>query len=307
MATKKTAAKKAAGPGPVPAPAPAAALARSCRLHGSFIYQVQPTINRYGGIDLTVAAMLRMQMSHAWIRIHGTQAYSAAEKQRIRDLTAALRTAGIGVAGWGWCQGSVPLAEANLALRESESLGMTDYVADIEQGVSNAHWTPQEVTAFCQRVRANLPGSFGVTTFGLIDWHEPGLMQAALPFVDFFNPQVYWFNFPNQQMVNQFRRPDGTRYRVNEPGEYMELCIDRWVRLMGGTPKRLVVAGQAYWNEGNTQTQAEAKLVQFLSGWNGYNRVAGLNWWHLGGGSAMSHAMVERIVAARLGQKNYAP
>jgi hypothetical protein len=86
----------------------------------------------------------------------------------------------------------------------------------------------------------------------------------------------------------------------------MELCIDRWRRLMGASQKPLVVTGQAYWGEGNTQAEAEAKLEHFLGNWNGYSRVVGLNWWHLGGGQAMSHLMLERITAARLGQKNYA-
>ncbi len=305
---KKAAAKKAAQPMPAGtgnATAPLT-LPNSCRKHGSFIYQVQATVNRFGSIDLTVAAMLRAQMSHAWIRIHGTAAYSAAEKQRIRDLTAALRAGGISVAGWGWCQGESASGDAVLALRECQSLGIQDYVADIEQGVHNAHWTVQEVDTFCRAIRAGLPGTFGITTFGLIDWHSPELMTAALPYVHFFNPQVYWFNFPNTQMVNQFRRPDGTRYRRNEPGEYMELCIDRWRRLMGASQKPLVVTGQAYWGEGNTQAEAEAKLEHFLGNWNGYSRVVGLYWWHLGGGQAMSHLMLERITAARLGQKNYA-
>ena len=99
---------------------------------------------------------------------------------------------------------------------------------------------------FCRAIRADLDGQFGVTTFGLIDWHAPELMKAALPFVPFFNPQVYWFNFPNNQMVQQFRRPDGMRYRPGIPGEYMDLCIDRWNALMDTDGRPLVVTGQAY-------------------------------------------------------------
>ena len=149
-------------------------------------------------------------------------------------------------------------------------------------------------------------GGFGITTYPLIDWHEPELMQAALPFVDMFNPQVYWFHFPNKKMLAQFKRPNGKPYVADNAAEYTDLCIDRWTKLMGGTAKKLVVTGAAYWNEGNTQAEAEAKVEEFLAKWNRYGAIVGLNWWHFGGQSAMSHRMLEAITAAKLGAKPYA-
>jgi hypothetical protein len=282
------------------------ALASSFRKHGTFVYDAIETIADYGSIDLTVAAMKSAGMTHAWQRIHGTSANSGAKRTATRDLVAAMQNAGIGVAGWGWCQGADPESDAALALRETEAYGLRDYVADIEEGVNNAHWSRSKIEVLCRAIREALPGQFGVTTFPLIDWHSPELMRAALPFVHFFNPQVYWFGHPNAQMAREFRRPDGTAYRRSNPGDYMDLCIDRWNALMGTDVRPLVVTGQAYWQEGATQEESQTRLDAFLQGWDGYGRIAGLNWWHFGGRSAMSHAMLASITAAKLATKRYA-
>src|SRR5262249_27026829 len=156
------------------------------------------TIARYGSTALAIEAMQKAQMTHVWVRIHAQSAYSSASKTIIRNFIGALQAAGIAVAGWGWCQGNDPLAEAKLGVRELAWFGLLDYVADIEHGVHGANWTANEIQTFCRHVRANVTGSFGITTFPLIDWHEPQLMRAALPFVDMFNPQVYWHHFPNR-------------------------------------------------------------------------------------------------------------
>jgi hypothetical protein len=162
------------------------------RKHGTFIYEVPATIARYGTTALTIEALKDAQMTHAWVRIHAQSAYPANEKRIIATFIGELKKAGIAVAGWGWCQGSDPTADAKLAIKELTSFGLSDYIADIEQGVHGANSNVEEITGFCSRVRAGVAGGFGITTFPLIDWHEPKLMKAALPFVDMFNPQVYW-------------------------------------------------------------------------------------------------------------------
>lgn len=278
------------------------------RKHGTFIYEVPATIARYGTAALAIEAMQEAQMTHAWVRIHSQTAYSTKDKKVIAQFIADLKAAGISVAGWGWCQGNDPAADAKLALKESSSLGLSDYVADIEHGVHGANWTENEIIKFCTVIKAELTGSFGITTFPFIDWHEPELMQAALPFVDMFNPQVYWHHFPNKKMAAQFKRPNGSAYALNNAAEYAELCLDRWDKLMGATPKDIVVTGQAYWGEGEppfTQGDAEDKLDEFLASWASYNRVIGLNWWHFGGGASMSHRMRNSINKAALGSKAY--
>jgi len=282
---------------------------KAFRKHGTFIYEVGPTIARYGTSALAIEAMKEAQMTHAWVRIHNSEAaYSSGDKKKIAAFIKELVDAGINVAGWGWCQGSDPTADAKLAVKELTSFGLTDYVADIEHGVHGANWQVNEITNFCTRVRAGVTGSFGVTTFPLIDWHEPELMKAALPFVDMFNPQVYWHYFPNKKMLKQFKRPDGSAYELENAASYAELCLDRWAKLMGSTPKDIVITGQAYWGEGKPpfpQGDAEDKLDQFFGAWTGYDRVIGLNWWHFGGGQCMSHRMRNSINKAKLGTKPY--
>jgi hypothetical protein len=282
----------------------------SFRKHGTFVYEVPETVARYGTNKLTIEAMTAAGMTHAWVRIHSKTAYGAAAKKVIAQFVDDVQTAGIAVAGWGWCQGDSPTADAKLALKELAFFGLKDYVADIEQGVHGANWKTTEIKDFCSAIKDDLTGSFGITTFPLINWHEPELMKAALPFVDMFNPQVYWHHFPNAKMVKQFKRPGGAAYGKDNAPEYAELCLDLWDKLMAGDPKDLVITGQAYWGEGEppfSQDDAEEKLDEFLAGWNGYGRVIGLNWWHFGGGKSMSHRMRDSINKAKLGAKTYKP
>ncbi|CCD91662.1 hypothetical protein BRAO375_1650018 [Bradyrhizobium sp. ORS 375] len=281
---------------------------KAFRKHGTYVYEVPATIARYGTTALTIEAMKEAQMSHAWVRIHAQGPYPTNEKRSIAAFIDALKKADIAVAGWGWCQGSDATADAKLAVKELKSFGLSDYVADIEHGVHGANWELSEITNFCTRVRAGVSGSFGITTFPLIDWHEPELMTAALSIVDMFNPQIYWHHFPNKKMVTQFKRSGGAAYRQNQAPEYVDLCLDRWTKLMGGVQKDIVVTGQAYWGEGVppfSQQAAEDKLDEFLPGWSGYGRIIGMNWWHFGGGSSMSHRMRNSINKAGLGNKKY--
>lgn len=282
----------------------AAPLAKSFQGHGAFIYEASATVDDYGSVENTAAAMTRAGMTHAWVRVHGRKPFNAAEKRATQALIDGLKAAGIAVAGWGWCQGEDPRAEAGAALRELGAYGLADYVADIEPGHNNSVWTVAEVELFCKTLRQKLKGSFAISSFALIDWHQPSLMTAAAPYVDAFAPQVYWFDFPNKTMVGLFKRPDGSAYAEADPGAYADLCLDRWRLVSGQTTRPLVMTGQAYWGEsGFTQREAEDKLRTFLKYWNGYGSIAGLNWWHFGGANGMSHAMLEAITDAKLGSK----
>ncbi|PDT50839.1 MULTISPECIES: DUF2272 domain-containing protein [Sinorhizobium] len=284
----------------------ATSLAASFRRHGTFVYDPIATIAEYGSAANVAAAAKRAGMTHVWLRVHGRTAPSNGTRSANQSLVNAFAAQDIACAAWGWCQGENPSAEAALALRETERLGLSDYIADIEPGHNNSEWSASEIASFCKAVRRNLPGLFAVSGFALIDWHEPHLYAAALPYVDAFAPQVYWFNYPNTRMRNQFRRPDGTFYELDFAGAYADLCIDRWTAMMGNTPKPLILTGQAYWGEGDfDQRDAEAKLKEFLAGWSDFRRIAGLNWWHFGAGTGMSHSMHEEIVSADLGSKLY--
>jgi hypothetical protein len=270
--------------------------------HGTFIYEATSTANDYGSVDATVAAFQRVGMTHVWVRIHGIHAVS--DPKTTQALIDGLRAARVNVAGWGWCQGADAKAEAKLARAQLSKFGLNDYVADIEQGVNNANWTAAEVVQFLTEVRQGLSGTLALSTFPLIDWHEPELMRAADPLVDAFAPQVYWFRFPNKKMVEQFSKPEGGNYTVDDPVSYAQLCLDRWAAL---TSKPLILTGQSYWGEGIDQQSAQNKLDTFLANFNLWPRIIGLNWWHFGGNQAMSHHMLEAIATANLAAKPYHP
>lgn len=270
--------------------------------HGVFIYDAKQTIARYGSPQLVVQAITDCDMQHAWVRIHGRSYATAAEPTL--SLIKALKDNRIAVAGWGWCQGAQIEQEAEITLSALEKFHLEHYIADIEDGVNNAVWSTASVQKFLRILRNNLSKSqIGVSTFGFTNWHKPELMQAAEEFVDFFAPQVYWFNFPTLKMLNSVAA-DKDDFPLNDPASYARLCIKEWQKIVS---KPLVVTGQAYWGEapGFTQEKAEAKLDGFLARFDNWKQLQGFNWWHLGGKgqNAMSFSMLQTIKEAKLNEK----
>ena len=271
--------------------------------HGVFIYSAQATVERYGSASLVAKALGELDMQHAWVRIHG--ATSVHHPTPTLPLVQALQDAGIAVAGWGWCQGNNVDVEVELALTALNDFGLDHYVADIEEGVNNAHWTTTEVKKFLTQLRASLPdeSQVGVSSFGFIPWHKPELMKAANDLVDFFAPQVYWFFHPTTKVLNAMG-VSASDYPLDDAASYARLCIKAWRKYV---TKPLVLTGQAYWGEtpSYTRGEAEAKVEEFLAGFDKWNQLQGFNWWHAGGAGqdAMSFAMYEAIRAARLNHK----
>jgi hypothetical protein len=276
-------------------------IANSFRGHGTFVYLAKDTVNAFGSAAAAAQAMAHCGMRSAWVRVHGRTS-GFGHDPSTRDLVAALRAAGIAVAGWGWCQGDDPAAEAQLAIDNLAALNISDYVADIEEGVNHAHWTTAAVADFLGRVRAGMPatGSLAVSSFPVITWHSPELMKAAEPFADAFAPQTYWFHFPNAKMQKEF----GAQYPLDRAASYVDLCLADWRSI---TAKPLIATGQAYWGEGIDKAGAEAKVVEFLHDFTGWPDIVGFNWWYFGGGDAMSKPMRDAIAAAGLAAKPFHP
>lgn len=271
--------------------------------HGTFIYDAVATIERYGSPALVAAALKECDMQHAWVRVHGATGVHASYPTL--PLVEELRKQGIAVAGWGWCQGESVSVEVELALTALSQFGLEHYVADLEDGERGADWTPAEVRAFFGSLRQSLPSAqIGVSSFGFIATHKPRLMQEAEQFVDFFAPQVYWFNHPTLKILKAVKATP-SQYPLNNAVSYARLCLDAWRNVV---KKPLVLTGQAYWGEsvdGYTQATAEAKLTSFLTNFDGWGELQGLNWWHLGGRGqkAMSFGMYQAIKGARLNGK----
>ena len=112
-----------------------AVLSNAFRKHGTYVYQVPDTIARYGTAALAIEAMSAAQMTHVGSHPRSNCVYPAAGKKIIQTFIDNLKKASIAVAGWGWCQGSDPTADARLAVKELQAFGLTDYIADIEHGL----------------------------------------------------------------------------------------------------------------------------------------------------------------------------
>jgi hypothetical protein len=270
--------------------------------HGVFVYNAVATVNRYGSPQDVVNAVKDLDMQHVWVRIHGSS--DMYDVELTQTLIEALRNADIGVAGWGWCQGANVSKEARLALNALNKFGLTHYVADIEQGVNNSNWTADEITKFFTKLREGLPSNakFALSSHGFIFWHEPSLIQAAHPLVDFFAPQVYWFWHPGKKMLKALGVLVDD-YPLDDPSSYARLCSYAWRQV---TSKPLIITGQAYWGEvpDYTQSLAEDKVKTFIGGFSDWSSIQGLNWWHLGGKSqnAMSYSMYTLLREAKLNQ-----
>jgi len=276
-----------------------AGLTKAVTGHGTFIYNANATISKHGNPDNVAKALEELDMQHAWIRVHGAR--SIHKKEPTQSLINAIKSAGVAVAGWGWCQGEDIDSESRLAIDALERFQLNDYIADIEYGVSGAHWTTDEVTDFFEKIRNfNSEGALGVSSHGFIDWHKPELMAAANPLVDFFAPQVYWFWYPSRKILNA-ARVSSSEFPLNDPESYARLCIHRWRRYID---KPIIITGQAYWGEHEDYTQqvAEAKFRDFVMKFKDYATIKGLNWWHLGGQgqSAMSLNMYKLIERSQL-------
>ena len=263
--------------------------------HGVFVYQPSAALSRHGSWDNVAAALLKMKMSHAWVRGHSKTGLF--EVQKNAALIAALRRAGIKVFVWGWMQGEGQLDKDILnAAAAIDKFAPDGYVADIEHGVSGATWTRAGIEKVLAATRTKLAGKpLILSTHGFIPYHEPDLMRAADPFVDAFAPQVYWHHFPKTAM---FSEPGAKGpYKTDNAASYADLCLDVWRHV---TKKPIVVTGQAYWGEPTSwrQQDAEKKLREFIDGFRRYAEISGLNWWHLAGESAMSPAMEAMIEAA---------
>ena len=268
--------------------------------HGVFIYEPGAALKKYGSWDGVAAAVVKMKMSHAWLRGHGRNGLF--ELKQNQKLISALRNVGVKVFIWGWSQGEDQIAKDIKNAADAISKYSPDgYVADIEQGVSGAKWSEDSITQFLRTTRATLEGKpLVLSTHGFIPFHEPELMRAADLHIDAFAPQVYWFWYPNKRMFSQ----PGARgpYQTNNAASYADLCIDVWRHV---TEKPIIITGQAYWGEIQRwrQRDAEAKVQEFADSFDRFHEIAGLNWWYLAGDAAMSPKMESIIAGADFGSR----
>ncbi len=230
-------------------------------------------------------------------------------------LIAALKDEKIPVAGWGFDPGIDPAHEAHVAAKLVKDHGLTHYVADIEQDEHDLKWTTEKIPTFFKALRKGLPAGAQVvvSSYPYIGSKHPELMQASAPFADAFAPQIYWVDHPQPYMLEPRRLPPLSERRyvapqdLDNPTSYADLCLDWWRDTVGQKP--LILTGQAYWERGCPRERAEAKLEQFLVNFQGWSRVVGAKWWHLGHNDntktngAMTPQMYDALVKARVHEK----
>lgn len=297
-------------------------LADALRGHGAFVYRADETLAKYHGDgNVLIASLRKAGMSHVWVRLHNHELLPEPEAPT-RRLIEILTGANIAVAGWGFDAGHNPESDAATVAGYVKKHGLTHYVADIEQDEHDSSWTSQKIPVFLRGLKKDLPAGAQilVSSYPYLKAKHPELMRAAAPVADGFAPQIYWQLYPSASMLKTSNlpphpsRPYNANVDVGEPAAYAHLCLDWWREAVGRKP--LLLTGQAYW-EGYPQRPvsrhiAEAKLARFLETFDGWSRVVGVNWWHLGhatntnANGAMTEVMFNSIVAAHVNKKPFA-
>jgi hypothetical protein len=263
--------------------------------------------------DGFVRAVKDMSMSHAWVRLFGLD--GIVDPAPTRMLIDALRAANVHVAGWGYCHGKDPKRDLRLALDQSQAFGLTAFVADVEPGRSlggtNSKWAINDFGDFID----GLADRFGRDNLGISTWPvlkiqdspeypSEKLMKHVADRVAMFAPQAYWMSYPKAVHYDTtgFKEAD---YPRDDPTSFVRLVVDSW--RARGFHQHLVVTGQAYWGENSPpQSVLENKLRKFAGTYAEWSKIIGFNWWHAGNDLAMSPAMIEALVSAKLGSKPFA-
>jgi peptidoglycan hydrolase-like protein with peptidoglycan-binding domain len=292
--------------------------------HGTFIYDPIEALARYQNSPAKLAdAVVSLHMKHVWVRLFG--ANDNPDEATTKAIIAACRARGIAVAGWGWCKGHDPVADARKSIRFCDRYGLDAFVADIEdlgegpEQIALANWNEGRSRSYFETM-ANEAGAriaVALSSNGFPSTpRRQGIIKGAGRLVQIVAPQIYWFNHPSQSIINQAKAILGPLSGTPQDNLFFtHICIDSWRHF---TSVPLLVTGQAYWDAGETTTfrrvNAETKLSTFLQRFNRWVDIVGLNWWHLGHGAlaslndatgAMSPAMASMITAANLHQKPY--
>lgn len=302
------------------------------RGHGTFCYLAKETMDAYRkyqspnggppgggstwqGAGGFVQAALDMGMSHVWVRLFGDE--GKMDQAATKMLVDGLRGAGINVAGWGYThQGASWKSKGlNWATEESDRYALDAFVADLEPNRTLAgtksKWTQAQLNDYI----AGLTQKFGRDNVGVSAWpvlkiqNDPAspslsLMRGIAGGVAMFAPQAYWMKYPTKIHYQEtgFSREE---YPPDNPEAFVRLVVDAW--RADGFTNPLVITGQAYWGENAPpKSVMEAKIGAFASGFREWGKIVGFNWWHAGGSKAMSDAMVQALIAGKLGGKPYA-
>jgi hypothetical protein len=251
-----------------------------------YIYTATGLVAELGSIRNAVDELKRCKADAIWVRIHG-RGYvgeaKGASMAALDDLIAAARASDIAVAGWGWCQGDDPAADAALADAAIGRFGVTGYIADIEQDVNGAKWSQDEVGQFVGAFRAKHPDlPFAITSHGFIDWHSPELFDNVASKVTCMNPQTYWSEHSPSAKMLAAVKASAVQFPQADPASYALLCASRWAARY---KRPVVIAGHICAEDDFTADEALEKLKVFFAHYRRPDTVLGEAFWHFGAAS----------------------
>jgi hypothetical protein len=165
-----------------------------------------------------VRAVKDMSMSNVWVRLFGLE--GAMNPGPTRQLLDALKSANINVAGWGYCHGRDWQAELNLAIHQSQTYGLTAFVADIEPGRllggTKSRWQIDDFGHFVDGLVHEFGrDNVGVSTWPVlkiqdsVDFPSVALMRHVADRVAMFAPQAYLDELPQTSALRRHRVQGG--------------------------------------------------------------------------------------------------
>jgi hypothetical protein len=283
--------------------------------HGMFLeYAPITTLRRYANykgadpngatttqlVQRFIQAMQDMRVGSVWIQLFTALGQLDNGSGGTTELVAGLKAANISFAGWGYCYSGNAAKDSDLAKKLCGQYDIKAFVADVEPGNpvhgSPDTWKPAAFNNLIAGLKANFGvDNMGISTFGTLVGHQDAaaIYKLAVNDVSFFAPQVYWYQKP--------------------PVAYMKQCIASFRQSGIGSP--LVGTGQAYWEVvkggGVSRGVMETQVKNFVSGFDDWSELIGLNWYHGGNANtdtsgSMSDAMISAIAAGGLDQKPYA-
>jgi|1186.fasta_scaffold146366_2 hypothetical protein len=308
------------------------AIHQAFRGHGLFTeYSINNALGRFarygGGTPATkpadkiirfVQAIKDMDVQNVWIQIftRGSRFDMTGPAATLRrDLIAALGSAGIQWAGWGYCAGANAQRDLKWIKDFKNDLGMEAFVIDAEpeEAKQKDIWTETEFDTFVSSVNK----LFGIDNTALSTWpcvqvresSVKKLMKIAEPYICLFAPQVYWMDHPSNTHY-QTLGYSMADYPPHDPVAFVRMMMRAWKD--AGFTKPLVISGQSYW-EAHTPKKSVMgfKANQFAMHFADWDKIIGFNWYHAGKPDdsdiegSMSDQMISFIKAAKLGHKTY--
>ncbi len=275
---------------------------------GFFIWQLRRCENGDPGAIANEAA--KAGLTHVLIKIaDGASAYNVdltTGEDLVLPVLQALKERGISVYGWHYVYGYDPVAEAQIAIKRVQELGVDGYVIDAE---AQYKYPGRDEVArlFMSLLRQSLPVlPIALSSYRYPTYHPALPWQAFLEKCDINMPQVYWQDAhnPAEQLIRSLREfeaivpfrpliPTGSAYQVGD-WQPSELEIIEFLN----TARNLNMSAANFWEWGHTRlylphiwdviasyswpvsSNNQDILIRYFQGLNAHDADALINLYH---------------------------